>query len=1130
MILTRFVFCSLLLLGVHYSLFAQAIVDFKASSPPQAQLGLPFTEFSVHQLPNKWSLESQISKKTSDVTLQFGAEQFALVLRKTQVLSNEYLAHAIGPNQTKTQVFIDVETYEGHLKGHPDKTVKLTTADQFIYGFITGLNETYYIEPMNRFDRNSSQIVFYPASAVTLSNTKCAVSDQHVAHNQLKYHPEVNNQGNKGFCKEVHLAMVHDYSMFQKYNENIETLFAYTIGVLNNVQSNFNLPFNGNLVFKISEQLVPICETCDPWTSNTDPGVLLLDFLNWGNQQNFVNNFHIGQFWTNRELDGSTVGYAYVGATCSPFNYQVIQDFSTNANQMRMVVAHELGHNLNAQHNTVSTGNIMDPVVSMSTTWTSQSVAAINAYVTSLSCLTGCQSSSCQPVSNLVIGQNLHASWSPSLGNQFKVEIVDKDSESVVFQHIQHQNYFDLNAAVDLCKDYLLKVTTQCNNQESLSRSALLKSSYESKLEVTGAAVVSCDNGLFDIELEVIYSSLKTGNFIVEIKGDYFYFDYTTSPQIVIVNDLVANGDIDVPIKVYDALAGSSNCEGISSIDAPDSDCNIQFVEQFDNCQLPIGWTINNVIDTAFNWKFGGSVRPSTNYPSGTINGTCMAYFDDDLSINSTGILVLESPTYNLNNYENLQLKFNYDFHSFSGGLKPSPHDYNNSSFKVEAWDGNGWNNVFTHQGADNCLFNQFWSCPPPQVVVNLDPYKNAALKIRFIYNDDGKWAGAVGLDDVRVSGSSTCGNYDQVLRKSMIQHADSECTDDTGWTHYWHSSAPEMIILSIFKNNDPTFNLSPGNVETGVNMNEPVMVIPNGIPYVQHPDGFNVLSRYWNVAPQQQPTNPVSVRFYYTEQELTILMDQAGLNHVSDLIWFKFSSTSGVDPNPGKGHLEAQPKDFVTLQPVLDMHQGIVPYAEFTVTSFSGGGVGGYTNTLPVELVSFNGTVAGRSVVLDWSTHSEQNSHEFLVERSQNSEDFTVIGSVAAAGNSSTVLKYQMIDRNPRVGVNYYRLKQVDLDGTSEYSDVIAVRFSKGKGMTVMSANPGTGPLLLGIEWNQRETVTVYLTGIDGRQLKRVHAALAPGFNRVELNTDGLGAGSYFVHVEGNDGFLNALKVLIVN
>ena len=97
----------------------------------------------------------------------------------------------------------------------------------------------------------------------------------------------------------------------------------------------------------------------------------------------------------------------------------------------------------------------------------------------------------------------------------------------------------------------------------------------------------------------------------------------------------------------------------------------------------------------------------------------------------------------------------------------------------------------------------------------------------------------------------------------------------------------------------------------------------------------------------------------------------------------------------------------------------------------------------LPVELVAFTARAqGGTAVALAWSTASEKNSARFEVERSANGSAFTGIGKVAAAGNSSTPRRYSWTDESlPTQAIPlYYRLRQVDTDGTSTYSPVRTV------------------------------------------------------------------------------------------
>ncbi|MCX6274393.1 MAG: FG-GAP-like repeat-containing protein, partial [Bacteroidetes bacterium] len=95
----------------------------------------------------------------------------------------------------------------------------------------------------------------------------------------------------------------------------------------------------------------------------------------------------------------------------------------------------------------------------------------------------------------------------------------------------------------------------------------------------------------------------------------------------------------------------------------------------------------------------------------------------------------------------------------------------------------------------------------------------------------------------------------------------------------------------------------------------------------------------------------------------------------------------------------------------------------------------------LPVELISFSGEPLGKEVLISWSTASEINNEYFTIERSRNGIDFQIVGEVNGAGNSTQTLKYEYLDHQPYPGINYYRLKQTDVDGAFKYSELIVVK-----------------------------------------------------------------------------------------
>jgi hypothetical protein len=107
----------------------------------------------------------------------------------------------------------------------------------------------------------------------------------------------------------------------------------------------------------------------------------------------------------------------------------------------------------------------------------------------------------------------------------------------------------------------------------------------------------------------------------------------------------------------------------------------------------------------------------------------------------------------------------------------------------------------------------------------------------------------------------------------------------------------------------------------------------------------------------------------------------------------------------------------------------------------------------LPVVLTGFAATRTATGVQLRWSTASETNSTRFEVERSLDGVLFGPVGSVAAAGTSQQLRSYAYPDAAAPASGLYYRLRQVDLDGTARYSPVATVG-GPGAGLA-LSPNP---------------------------------------------------------------------------
>jgi len=110
-------------------------------------------------------------------------------------------------------------------------------------------------------------------------------------------------------------------------------------------------------------------------------------------------------------------------------------------------------------------------------------------------------------------------------------------------------------------------------------------------------------------------------------------------------------------------------------------------------------------------------------------------------------------------------------------------------------------------------------------------------------------------------------------------------------------------------------------------------------------------------------------------------------------------------------------------------------------------------TTLLPVEFISYStkANYEQKAVEVTWSTAKEENSASFVIERSTNGHDFSPVSNVKSAGTSEVVNSYSFFDTSPVLGTSYYRIKQVDVDGTFTYTNVMVQRYETLDGFNKM-------------------------------------------------------------------------------
>ncbi|RSK37096.1 T9SS type A sorting domain-containing protein [Hymenobacter metallilatus] len=178
----------------------------------------------------------------------------------------------------------------------------------------------------------------------------------------------------------------------------------------------------------------------------------------------------------------------------------------------------------------------------------------------------------------------------------------------------------------------------------------------------------------------------------------------------------------------------------------------------------------------------------------------------------------------------------------------------------------------------------------------------------------------------------------------------------------------------------------------------------------------------------------------------------------------------------------------------------------------------------LPVTLVSFRATVAASDALLTWATAAELRNDRFEVERSNDGRRFERVGTVAGRGTTSQGQQYSFRDAGvARLGQQlYYRLRQVDTDGTSSLSGVQVVAFSDAAASFNVAPNPATDQVTLTLNTPAR-TYTVVLFDVHGRELRQWQLG---GGQQHPLPLSSLPTGVYLLRVAGLPGVQRLVKL----
>ena len=185
----------------------------------------------------------------------------------------------------------------------------------------------------------------------------------------------------------------------------------------------------------------------------------------------------------------------------------------------------------------------------------------------------------------------------------------------------------------------------------------------------------------------------------------------------------------------------------------------------------------------------------------------------------------------------------------------------------------------------------------------------------------------------------------------------------------------------------------------------------------------------------------------------------------------------------------------------------------------------------VPVELTSFNASLIGKDVQLIWSTATELNNYGFEIQRKAFDGDFATVAFVKGQGTTTQKSDYSFVDKNLDGGKYYYRLKQVDLDGKFEFSNIVEVEVISITSYSLEQnyPNPFNPSTTINYGLKEKSNVRIILLNSLGEEIAvLVNEGQDKGYHKVEFDGSKLSSGVYFYQIKAGN-FINTKKMILL-
>lgn len=280
-------------------------------------------------------------------------------------------------------------------------------------------------------------------------------------------------------------------------------------------------------------------------------------------------------------------------------------------------------------------------------------------------------------------------------------------------------------------------------------------------------------------------------------------------------------------------------------------------------------------------------------------------------------------------------------------------------------------------------------------------------------------------------------------------------------------------------------------------------------------------MNRSITITPQTQPSTPVSLRLYISNAELTSLQGAnntqgmpSGVTGASDLRIRKNNDACGGTLTNATSILTP---DFAEAHGTGGYVLQVNSVSSFSSFYFGNPNMA----VLPVNLLTFKGSLLNNSAFLQWETSSEQNTSHFIIERSTDGRLFEKAGTVSATGNTGAAARYSFTDNdaaNQSSSTVYYRLRTLDVDGTLSYSKVVSLTYDRTYSVFSVYPNPIRHSMKVRVSLPEAMMVNIQVLDMQGRIIHSQASSLGSGASEVEIDSRNWPAQVYSVKLIGPD------------